>query len=165
MQMDHQVTSNDVARVVDAMVAYSRLAQTLRFAPFAQASFLADLPLTLPQLKALGLIACADFRGRSGRELATLLGVGPSAITPLVDRLVEHGFVSRQEDPIDRRVLRVRATPEGVHVLERMASIQHEVLAEIVKRIDFDDLPLVERALAVLTDAVNKLAAEQPTHV
>jgi DNA-binding MarR family transcriptional regulator len=147
------------------MEAYARLAQTLRFSPLAQGGFLADLPLTLPQLKALGVIACAGAPGRSGRELASLLGVGPSAITPLVDRLVEHSFVSRHEDPIDRRILRVRATPDGVNVLERMASVHRGVLTEVVNRIDPADLPTIERALTILIQAVTKLASEQPVNV
>jgi DNA-binding MarR family transcriptional regulator len=165
MQLDHQTKADDVARVVEAMHAYGRLAQTLRFSPLAQGSFLSDLPLTLPQLRTLGIIACAGATGRSGRELASLLGVGPSAITPLVDRLVEHGFANRHEDPIDRRILRVRATPQGVQVLERVANVHHEALAEIVKRIHPDDLQIVERSLVILSEAVSKVLAEQATHV
>jgi DNA-binding MarR family transcriptional regulator len=165
MQLEHAPVSDDVARLVHMMEAYARAAQTLRFSPLAQDSFLRDLPLSLAQLKALGMIACAGPVGRSGRELAALLGVGPSAITPLVDRLVEHGFVTRHEDAVDRRVLRVRATPDGVETLERVASVRRDVLAEIAKRIDPSDLPIVERSLVILTDAVERLATEQRVHV
>jgi len=65
-----------------------------------------DCPMTMPQLRALSLIV-ATPHGLSSRELASLLGVGASAITPLVDRLVEHGFVRRLEDPHDRRIARL----------------------------------------------------------
>ena len=165
MQLDHQTTADDVARVVDAMEAYSRLAQMLRFSPLDRGHFLTDVPLTLPQLKTLGLVARAGLQGRSGRELASLLNVGPSAVTPLVDRLVEHNFVTRHEDALDRRILRVRATPQGVQVLERMASLHRELLAAIVQRIHPDDLPTIERSLAILTQAAKELVAEQPNHV
>ena len=50
----------------------------------------AECPMTVPQLRALSLIAAAPT-GLSSRELASLLGVGASAVTPLVDRLVDHG--------------------------------------------------------------------------
>jgi DNA-binding MarR family transcriptional regulator len=165
MQLDHRPQEDKVARVVDGMVAYGRLVQQLRFSPVTNRAFFADLPLTLPQYKALGIIASAGAPGRSGRELASLLGVGPSAVTPLVDRLVEHNFVTRQEDPVDRRILRLRVTHEGTGVLERMANLHHEMLAAIVQRIDPRDLPVVERALAILTDAVTQLITEQPAHV
>jgi DNA-binding MarR family transcriptional regulator len=155
------MSMDDRDRLVGHIEEFGRHLQALRFSPLARGGFLADLTLTLPQLKALAVIAGAGATGRSGRELASLLGVGPSAITPLVDRLVEQGFASRQEDPIDRRILRVRATPNGVQMLERMASVHREVLAEIVQRIDAADLPALERALEILTDAAQRLANEQ----
>jgi DNA-binding MarR family transcriptional regulator len=152
--------STAAQRLVDVMEAYTRLGHTLRFSPFAQEGFWNDLPLTLPQVRALGSIACAGPAGRSGRDLATHLGVGPSAVTPLVDRLVEHGYVSRHEDPIDRRIQRLRPTSGGIEVLHRMASVRREVLAEIVARIEPEDLPIVERGLVIMTQAIERLAAE-----
>src|SRR6266851_5524527 len=68
-----------------------------------------ECPTTMAQLRALSLIA-ASQRGLSSRELAAMLAVGPSAITPLVDRLVERGFVRRTEDLHDRRIARLEAT-------------------------------------------------------
>src|SRR4051794_24399886 len=62
-----------------------------------------ECPMTMPQLRALSVIA-AHQRGLSSRELAASLGVGASAVTPLVDRLVERGFAQRLEDPHDRRI-------------------------------------------------------------
>lgn len=152
---------SDASRLLDAMEAYARLGHTLRFSPLGQDRFWQNLPLTMPQVRALGLIASVGPVGPSGRELAALLGVGPSAITPLVDRLVEHGLVTRQEDPLDRRILRMRATPKGMEMLERLANVRREVLAEIVARIDPADFPVVEHALEILTRAVERLANEQ----
>src|SRR5919108_672299 len=70
------IEMNDRVRLVDRFDAFSRHMQALRFSPLARGAFLADLPLTLPQLKALGVIAGSGAQGRSGRELASLLGVG-----------------------------------------------------------------------------------------
>src|SRR5258707_572243 len=71
-----------------------------------------ECPMTMPQLRALSLIA-ASQRGLSSRELAAMLAVGASAVTPLVDRLVERGFARRTEDPHDRRIARLDATELG----------------------------------------------------
>jgi DNA-binding MarR family transcriptional regulator len=149
--------STPAQRLIDAMEAYGRVGQMLRW---SQGGFWSYLQLTVPQIRALGLIACSGRSGRSGRELASQLGVGPSAITPLVDRLVEHGYVSRHEDPIDRRIQRLRATEAGVELLQRMASLRRETLAEIVARIDPQDIPVVEHALEILVQAVERLAHE-----
>jgi len=87
-----------------------------------------DSHVTLPQLKAVGLLA-ARPSGVSGRELASLLAVGPSAVTPLVDRLVEHGWARREEDRADRRITRLFITQEGQALLERMVAGQRELIA------------------------------------
>jgi DNA-binding MarR family transcriptional regulator len=147
--------------VVEALTTYARLAHALRLSRIGPGSFWSDLPLTLPQLKTLGIIAAAGPAGRSGRDLATFLGVGASAVTPLVDRLVEHGYATRHEDAIDRRILRVRATPSGLALLERLDTGRREELTEIVSRIDTANLPVVERALALLIEAAEQVVAEQ----
>jgi DNA-binding MarR family transcriptional regulator len=147
-------------RLVEAMARYGRLAHTLRVARLGHHSFWTDLPLTLPQLKALGVITAAGPAGRSGRSLAEVLGVGPSAVTPIVDKLVDHGYVSRHEDPVDRRILRVRTTPSGLALLERLNTSQMDELAQVVAHIEPLDLPLVEKALAILTTATQQVLDE-----
>jgi DNA-binding MarR family transcriptional regulator len=47
------------------------------------------------------------------RSLATELCCDPSNITGVVDRLEERGLISRTEDPEDRRVKLLQATPAG----------------------------------------------------
>jgi DNA-binding MarR family transcriptional regulator len=155
--------SEQARRVVEAMARYGHLTHALRIARLGSSAFWADLPLTLPQLKALGVITSAGPTGRSGRSLAETLGVGPSAVTPIVDKLVDHGYVSRHEDPVDRRILRVRATPAGLALLERLNTSQLDELAHVVDRIDPKQLPIVEEALAILTNAAQHMLDENST--
>src|SRR5712691_1791297 len=108
-----------------------------------------DCPMTLPQLRALSLIA-ASQRGLSSRELAAMLAVGPSAITPLVDRLVERGFARRTEDPHDRRIARLETTENGAALLERMAAGQSDVIRDILAQLGPAELEVVGAALDVL---------------
>ena len=150
-------------RVVEALARFGHLTHALRIARLGSSSFWADLPLTLPQLKALGVIAAAGPAGRSGRSLAEILGVGPSAVTPLVDKLVEHGYVSRHEDAVDRRILRVRPTPAGVALLEQLNTSQLDELAQVVERIDPSQLPIVQQALDILTGATQLVLDEHNT--
>ena len=70
-----------------------------------------DLDLSMAQFKTLMLIGSSG--GLTGRDLARRLDVGPSAVTPLVDRLVQYGYVQREEDPTDRRVTWTRLLPAG----------------------------------------------------
>jgi len=52
--------------------------------------------------------------------LAAELQVSASAISGLVDRLVEHGYVDRREDPADRRQQLVNLTPAGRETVDRL---------------------------------------------
>jgi DNA-binding MarR family transcriptional regulator len=114
-----------------------------------------DFPMTFPQLRALSLIAASE-RGLSSRELATLLNVGASAITPLVDRLVERGFAERNEDPHDRRIARLHATENGSAMLERMRTGQGEIVRNALSELTPDELDSVGAALELLHAAIQR---------
>ena len=111
-----------------------------------------DLPLTIAQMRALTLLGRKP-EGLSGRELAVALGTGPSAVTPLVDKLVEHGFVLRHEDPVDRRITRLILTEAGNTLLERIAGGQREHLSELLSRLTPDELEVVAQAFELIYKA------------
>jgi DNA-binding MarR family transcriptional regulator len=114
-----------------------------------------EVNVTLPQIRVLSLLA-GHAEGLSGRALASMLGVGPSAVTPLVDRLVDHGYVRREEDKQDRRITRLLLTPEGAAVLHQMAAGRREVLAEVLQKLEPDELAIVERAFALVALGVQR---------
>jgi DNA-binding MarR family transcriptional regulator len=119
-----------------------------------------ECPMTLPQLRALSLIAASD-RGLSSRELAAALGVGASAITPLVDRLVERGYASRREDPFDRRIARLQATESGAELLERLLAVKTDVLRDALAHLEPAELAAVGAALDVLRVGVQRASTPQ----
>jgi DNA-binding MarR family transcriptional regulator len=120
----------------------------------------ADVDLTLPQLKLLGLLARRPD-GLAGRELANALGVGPPAVTALVERLVEPGYARRDEDPHDRRITRVRLTASGQALLERFFGGRQERLVEILAQLEPDQLETVLRAVNLLRVTAERLSGQQ----
>jgi DNA-binding MarR family transcriptional regulator len=101
----------------------------------------------------------------SGRELASRLGVGPSAITPLVDRLVEHGLVRREEDRLDRRVTRLLVTEAGLTLLEQMIAGQRDLIADLLRHLDAEELAIVNQAFGLLSLALARSVDAPPTRV
>ena len=67
--------------------------------------------LTLPQVVILD--ALQRNPRLKMRELSTLLGIGMSAATGLVDRMLKAGIVTRARDLEDRRVVWVSITAKG----------------------------------------------------
>lgn len=45
-------------------------------------------------------------------DLARTIGIPPSTLTGVLDRLVQRGFLERAQDPSDRRSVCMRATPK-----------------------------------------------------
>ena len=160
---NHPMTLADWSPSVDTVVErFGHFMRALHVARAARCVPWADCPLTLVQLRALGLLAARE-RGLSGRDLAALLGVGPSAVTPLADRLVEHGLARREEDPADRRITRLIATDAGLAVLDRMVAGQREHMREVLARLSPDELAIVDRAFELLYEGVRRIAAgDQP---
>jgi DNA-binding MarR family transcriptional regulator len=111
-----------------------------------------ELDLTLPQLRMLYLLVHDGEQTASG--LARRLGVAPSTVTGLVDRLVERGVVARSEDRNDRRTIWVRATDDGQVLINSLIASRREQLARVLSELSDADRELVGGALRALLDAV-----------
>ena len=66
--------------------------------------------------------------GRSQREVAGAIGVPPSRVVALVDRLAERGWIERRTTPLDRRTRVLHLTRKGRQMLDRIMvdSAEHE---------------------------------------
>lgn len=113
-----------------------------------------DLNLTIAQLKSLFFIA--NQGSTNSRRLAAALGVTPSNVTGIVDRLVEQGLVSRQENPEDRRSLLLQATDKGESILSDLRERRTTYLSEVLARLSQEELSLVESGLSLLARAADE---------
>jgi DNA-binding MarR family transcriptional regulator len=73
--------------------------------------------ITGPQLWALKTIA--EHEALPLGELSRKMYLHPSTVTGVVDRLEAKGYVSRDRDSEDRRVVKVRLTTEGKRLARR----------------------------------------------
>ena len=113
-----------------------------------------DVEITMPQLKTL-LVLYGMERAAMG-ELAEALGTGVSTVTGIVDRLVDHGLVVREEDPRDRRVVYGLPTPEGLALIDRLMLATRERLAALLVNLTDEELMIVRAADLALVDAANR---------
>ena len=134
--------------IADIMVAQQRV-QTL-FA-YDRSDPLFASHLTLSQLKILMLL----FRhGRvSGSELAGLLGIGPAALSGMIDRLVLQDLVVRAEDPHDRRVRRIGLSRKGSTLITGIFNAGEEKMRTLLSRLSAEELAIVARATELLVTA------------
>lgn len=69
-----------------------------------------------------------DVGTMSVSEISRRLGIAKPNITPLVDRLYEAGYVDRQHDENDRRVVNIVLLPAGE---EKLAAIRSTISRQI----------------------------------
>lgn len=141
---------------VDA--ALCEMVETFQALAGLRTPHLINLDLTMPQLKVLFLLW--EEEGITSRALASRLGVGAPAVSSLVDRLVGQGHVSREVDPVDRRVARWRLTPAGRTLLESMVIQNRERVTRVLRRLTPGEVALVARVFSLLRVAIQQVHAE-----
>ena len=140
-------TKSDREALLDAIV--TDFATIMRHvADWHVPEFLA-IDVTMSQAKLLYLVT--THPGIVMSALAAQLGVGLSTVSGLVDRLVEHGYLERREDPADRRQQRVTVTPEGASVVERMREMNDHQLRTLLDGMSVPDLRVVGAGVAALS--------------
>ena len=80
-----------------------------------------------------------DAGTMSVSEISRRLGIAKPNITPLVDRLFESGYVDRQHDENDRRVVNIVLLPAGE---EKLAAIRATIARQI--QVQSEDLSVTE---------------------
>ena len=98
--------------------------------------------------KQVGVLAVVDAgRARSQREVADALGVAPSLVVGLVDRLVAMDAVIRVQDTGDRRVHTLELTEHGRELLGRSIEIVHDLDRALQNSLDHQAETAVHTAL------------------
>jgi DNA-binding MarR family transcriptional regulator len=90
--------------------------------------------VNLIQLRILTMIASREPVTLS--ELATAVGLHLSRASRACDRLVETGYVIREDDPHDRRSLRLTLTEEGKGIVADVTSARRAAVQPAMRRLE-----------------------------
>ena len=104
--------------------------------------------LSAPRLSALSVLVFGGPRTMSA--LAQAEQVQPPTITRLVAEMEKEGLVERVRSEADRRVLTVRATPEGRRLLEEGRRRRVARLAAALEALPAGDRKLLARAAELI---------------
>ncbi|MGH3440132.1 MAG: MarR family winged helix-turn-helix transcriptional regulator [Sciscionella sp.] len=95
------------------------------------------------------------FGPRRITELAVHQGVSQPSMTSMTARLERQGFIQRQQEPADGRIVLVAITEAGERMLARRRAGRRAFLATMIEKLDADDqlaLAGAAEALRALTD-------------
>ncbi|MBI4571560.1 MAG: MarR family transcriptional regulator [Chloroflexi bacterium] len=112
--------------------------------------------LTMPQLRLMFLLLQQDSRPVG--ELADEMRVRPATVTGLTGRLVRQRLICRQDDPGDRRVVRIALTAEGRRVIGEVQTAARAYLSAVLRRLSE---PQVRRLVATFDEFADAAQAVQ----
>ena len=104
--------------------------------------------ISAPRLSALSVIVFAG--PLSLAELAEAEQVRAPTMSRLVDALVRAGLATREPDPVNRRMVRIEATHEGVKLLEAGRQRRVRALTARLRRLAESEQRALARAVELL---------------
>jgi DNA-binding MarR family transcriptional regulator len=122
-----------------------------------------DAAVTLPQFRLLAVIA--DLGPVPSGQAARTLGLDPSTVTRLADRLVAAGHIARGTDPRHRGMVTLELTASGQDLVATADAWRRRELAQIMGRLTPVEQAAVTAALGLLVGAAGAdygLAAHRP---
>jgi DNA-binding MarR family transcriptional regulator len=94
-------------------------------------------------------------------DVGKAFGVTLPAVTHIVDRLEQKGFVQRGDHPVDRRVYVLEVTPAGRALVDDLHALQLRGVEPVLARLAARDRERVIKGLETLVDAASEVAAAE----
>lgn len=96
----------------------------------------------------------------NNREISSRLKLSASRLTRIIDGLVQKGYVVREIDPADRRIMRLSLSHRGVEFVRKMNEDYVEIHKEILKNIEENQHRPLITAMTQLLTALEKWIAK-----
>jgi MarR family transcriptional regulator, organic hydroperoxide resistance regulator len=148
MIVDHATVVEEAIEQIDALASYQRRA----FCEHA-----AHREISLPQLHLL--INLRERGTLTVSELSELLGVTPPSASAIIDRMEERGWVTRERDTVDRRVVHIVLEEHGRTIIDELAGTKRDTLYRLLTVMDDEELGHVIAAIQAAQRAFERLSA------
>ena len=114
--------------------------------------------LSMPQFSILMQL---HHRGGCGMsEISERFEVTPAAASQLVDKLVQSGFIKRDEDPNDRRAKLLNLTDKGRELIRQGIEERYRWVDQLAEKLSTEERAQVSDALNIMTRAAHELESE-----
>jgi DNA-binding MarR family transcriptional regulator len=120
--------------------------------------FMHETGLSRPQIHALLYIYHAGTCQIS--EIGALTASSPAAASQLVERLVQQGLVQRTEDPLNRRIKKLRLTDKSLKLINQGVS-SNRFLGDLMAALTPKQRQTVHTAFGYLAQASQQIQSSQ----
>lgn len=114
--------------------------------------------LSMPQFSVLMQLHHKGACGMS--EISERFEITPAAASQLVDKLVQGGFILREEDPDDRRAKLLNLTEKGQELIQQGHVERYRWVDELGQKLTAEERAQVSEALDIMTRAAEELEEE-----
>ena len=104
-------------------------------------------------LKRHGILSMSD--------IGKCLSMPKPHITAIVDKLIEEGYVERQNDPNDRRIVNILLTEKGLKDFEQLKQVISENLKEKLKTLDEPELEILANSSQNVKDILISILSKE----
>lgn len=111
----------------------------------------------VPQSYIRVLFILKKFREMTMSEMAKIMVISKPNLTPVIDRLIEDGYVERKPGPKDRRKLVVSLTGSGRDYLEEVEDKVKGNTADKLESLSEEDLKELNEASLKIVEIIRKL--------
>ena len=118
------MTSDALVEFADKVLEISR--EFMKY--YAEGAY--KMRLTLSQIAILDILSSSKESKMS--DMARSMNVTTAAMTGTVDRLVRDGYVTRTNDPADRRVVKIKLTNKGSAVVKSALENKKRVITKML---------------------------------
>src|SRR4026208_715783 len=114
--------------------------------------------LSMPQF---GLLMQMHHKGACGMSaVSERFDITPAAASQLVDKLVQNGFIKREEDPQDRRAKLLNLTDKGRELIQQGIEERYRWVEELGSKLSAEERTQISAALNIMTRVAQEL--EEP---
>ena len=114
--------------------------------------------LSMPQFSLLTQMYHRGACGMSG--ISERFEITPAAASQMVDKLVQSGYIVREEDPTDRRAKLLNLTPKGRQLIDEGNAERYRWVDDLSGKLNAEQRAQIVEALEQMTRAMQELEEE-----
>jgi DNA-binding MarR family transcriptional regulator len=114
--------------------------------------------LSMPQFSLLTQMYHRGACGMSG--ISEQFEITPAAASQMVDKLVQSGYIVREEDPNDRRAKTLNLTTKGRELIDAGNEERYRWVEDLAGKLNADERAQIVEALEWMTRAIQELEGE-----
>lgn len=113
--------------------------------------------LSIPPSHGKVIFYLAQKGPSSVSNIAKALCISKPNMTPIIDKLLEEGFVTRSEDPNDRRILRIEITQKAMDIFKMKRHFAISSLQTTLSTLEEKDQNTLKEILPKFNEIISKL--------